>query len=124
MRHTQRKGDIGKAMGISTFTKLGYDVATLLTESAAYDLIVDDGHELYRVQTKYTTGKEVDLRHIHSNTKGYITKKIDKIVYDWLYIYRADGVEFLIKNCPINQSTITPQEKDILSKVIGENPNG
>ena len=34
MRQTQRKGDIAVAQAIATFTRMGYDVAVPLTESA------------------------------------------------------------------------------------------
>jgi hypothetical protein len=40
MRQTQRKGDIAVAQAIATFTRMGYDVAVPLTESAPYDLVV------------------------------------------------------------------------------------
>jgi PD-(D/E)XK endonuclease len=56
MRATQRKGDIATARAIARFTAMGYDVAIPLTESAAYDLIVDDGERLVRVQCKFVSG--------------------------------------------------------------------
>jgi hypothetical protein len=43
MRTTQRKGDLATARAIARFTWMGFDVAIPLTESAAYDLVVDDG---------------------------------------------------------------------------------
>jgi PD-(D/E)XK endonuclease len=46
MRTTQRKGDIATSRAIAAFTAIGYDVSIPLTESAAYDLVVDDGREL------------------------------------------------------------------------------
>jgi PD-(D/E)XK endonuclease len=55
VRTTQRKGDIATARAIATFTAMGHDVSIPLTESAAYDLIVDDGCELARVQCKFVT---------------------------------------------------------------------
>src|SRR5256885_570974 len=70
MRTTQRKGDIATAKAVHTFTALGYDVALPLTESAAYDLVVDEGTRLVRVQCKYTTVEQVGLRRIHSNSQG------------------------------------------------------
>ncbi len=115
MRDTQRKGDVAKATAISSFTSYGYDVATPLTESAPYDLIVDDGKRLYRVQAKYSSSKLVDLRRIHSNSRGYVVKKYLKDTYDWLYVYKPDGREYLIKKCLSTQSTITPQENHLLN---------
>ncbi len=107
MRTTQRKGDIGVAQAIATFTKLGYDVAIPLTESAAYDLLVDNG-EIHRVQVRFTSNEngEVDLRRIHSNSKGYVVKKLTTKSYDWLYVLRATGEEYLIRECSPGRRSI------------------
>jgi len=75
MRHTQKKGDTAVAQAIASFTKAGYDVSLPLTESAAYDLIVDTGRDLKRVQVRYTSSHQVDLRRIHSNSQGYVVKR-------------------------------------------------
>jgi hypothetical protein len=113
MRDTQRKGDLAVAKAIHTFTAMGYDVAKPLTESAAYDLIVDTGEGLFRVQVRYWGGRDrsaVDLRRIHSNSQGYVVKKIRPGAYDWLYVLRADGREYLIRECLVGRSYVTPQE--------------
>ena len=95
MRVTQRKGDIATAKAVHTFTALGYDVALPLTESAAYDLVVDDGEPLLRIECKYTTVEQIGLRRIHSNSQGYVVKFTKPNAYDWLYILHADGREYL-----------------------------
>jgi hypothetical protein len=41
VRTTQRKGDRAVATAIASFTSRGWDVSIPLTESAAYDLVVD-----------------------------------------------------------------------------------
>jgi hypothetical protein len=46
MRTTQRKGDIATSRAVASFTARGFDVSIPLTESAAYDLVVDDGRRL------------------------------------------------------------------------------
>src|SRR5581483_7375598 len=76
VRSTQRKGDIATSRAIAVFTAMGYDVSIPLTESAAYDLVVDDGSRLERVQCKYVSvsRNQVDLRRIHSNSTGYVVK--------------------------------------------------
>ena len=63
-----------------TTQREGYNVSIPLTESAAYDLVVDDGERLWRVQCKYTSNprRQVDLRRIHSNSTGYIVKETEK----------------------------------------------
>lgn len=113
MRETQGKGDLAVAKAIHTFTEMGYDVATLLTESAAYDLIVDTGERLFRVQVRYwggSTRSAVGLRRIHSNSNGYVVKKTRSGAYDWLYVLRADGREYLIRECLVGRNSITPRE--------------
>lgn len=115
MRTTQKKGDLGVSNAIFKFTEAGWDVSIPLTESASYDLIVDDG-ELHRVQVKYCSGKDVDLRNIHSNSKGYVVKKTIEATYDWLYIYRSDGKSFLIKKCLIGATSITPKDSDLFGE--------
>jgi len=107
MRTTQRKGDIATAQCIATFTRKGYDVLIPLTESAAYDVALDIGDKLIRVQVKYTSGKEVDLRNIHSNASGYVVKKSRKNCYDWLYVLKSDGTEYLVKECLEARRSVT-----------------
>jgi hypothetical protein len=99
-RATQRKGDIAVARAIATFTEMGLDVLIPLTESAAYDLAVDDEDGIQRVQCKYTSTGFVDLRNIHSNSQGYVVKFLRVDSWDWLYVLHADGREFLVKQCP------------------------
>jgi hypothetical protein len=117
MRRTQRKGDIATARAVATFTALGYDVSIPLTESAAYDLVVDDGDGLHRVQCKYVTGREVDLRRIHSNSSGYVVKAVPPNAYDWLYVLRPDGSEYLLRECHAGRRSVTPQVEHLLGAV-------
>lgn len=118
MRITQKKGDVAVAQAITTFTKMGFDVALPITESAAYDLIVDTNTGLKRVQVRYTSINEVDLRRIHSNSKGYVIKKPKENAYDWLYILKSTGEEFLIKKCLFNRRSIAPNIKDLINSKL------
>jgi hypothetical protein len=115
MRDTQRKGDIAVSQAIATFTRLGYDVALPLTESAAYDILVDDGMGIWRVQVKFSSEKNVDLRRVHSNSQGYVVKKTRKNVYDWLYVLRPNGEEYLIKQCLDSRRSIHPDTSHLLT---------
>lgn len=108
MRTTQRKGDIAVSQAIATFTRMGWDVSIPLTESAAYDLVVDDSEKIYRVQVRFTGSHEVDLRRIHSNSTGYIVKKTIPNAYDWMYILKATGEQYLIKECLSGRRSIKP----------------
>jgi hypothetical protein len=120
MRLTQRKGDIAVSQAIATFTKLGYDVAIPLTESASYDLIVDIERVLFRIQVRYISGTAVDLRRVHSNSKGYVVKKCEENAYDWLYVYKASGEEYLIQKCLSGRRSIKLIESHLLKVLFGE----
>lgn len=109
MRDTQRKGDMAVAQAVATFTRLGFDVCLPLTESASYDLVVDDGERLARVQCRFASTRDVNLRRIHSNSKGYVVKHFDSNAYDWLYVLRPNGDEYLIRECHAGRRSITPR---------------
>jgi hypothetical protein len=119
VRTTQRKGDIATARAIATFTAMGYDVSIPLTESAAYDLVVDDGEELVRVQCKFANHprRQVDLRRIHFNSAGYVVKRTQEGAYDWLYVLDGGNAEYLIKRCFAGRRSVTLRDADKLGAV-------
>jgi PD-(D/E)XK endonuclease len=41
-RITQKKGDLAVSRAIFAFTKRGFDISLPITESAAYDIVVDN----------------------------------------------------------------------------------
>ncbi len=97
---------------------MGADVLCPLTESAAYDLVVDMNNSLKRVQVRFSSDKEVGLRRIHSNSKGYVVKRIRKDAFDWLYVLNKKGQEFLITQDLSGRSCITPQPRDLIENVL------
>lgn len=111
MRQTQRKGDIAVAQAIATFTRMGYDVAVPLTESAPYDLVVDTGDVVKRVQVRFTSSQQVDLRRIHSNSSGYVVKRARSGAYDWLYVLKSTGEEFLLETCLPGRRSWNPNNR-------------
>lgn len=119
VRTTQRKGDVATTRAIATFTALGYDVSIPVTESAAYDLVVDDGRDLARVQCKFANDRrrQVDLRRIHSNSTGYVVKHTEEDSYDWLYVLDGASSEYLIKACLAGRRSVTLRDDDKLGAV-------
>ncbi len=119
MRITQRKGDIATARAVATFTAMGFDVSIPLTESAAYDLVVDDCHQLVRVQCKFTSDprRQVDLRRVHSNSAGYVVKTTADGSYDWLFVLDREDTEYLFKACLADRRCITLRDADRLGAV-------
>ena len=96
---------------------LGYDVSIPLTESAAHDLVVDAGERLFRVQCKYISGRQVDLRRIHSNGGGFVVIRAAPGAYDWLYVLNALGQEFLVKECLSGRRAFNPGPQHLLGAV-------
>ena len=98
---------------------MGYDVAIPLTESAAYDLVVDDSEMLARVQCKYVGDRrrQVDLRRIHSNSSGYVVKRTSPGDYDWLFVVDQDGSEYLLKTSHAGRRSVTLRDSDMLGAV-------
>src|ERR1700722_17285028 len=90
----QRQPSLRPGDGVAT--AMGLDVSIPVTESAAYDIVVDDGVRLRRVQCKYCgVARSQDLRQIHSNSTGYVVKLVPRDAYDWLYILCSDEREYL-----------------------------
>lgn len=52
MSETTFKGDIAELMAAAELVRRGYVVSRPLTNGAAYDLLVDDGHRILRAQVK------------------------------------------------------------------------
>jgi hypothetical protein len=51
-RNTKKVGDISELHVIAAFCKRGYKISLPFGEDNRYDLVVDDGEKLYRVQVK------------------------------------------------------------------------
>jgi len=116
-RPTQRKGDTALTQGIATFTRKGWDVSIPITESAAYDLVVEIKGKLKRVQVKYGGAKNglVDLRHIWSNSKGYQVTGPEKGSFDLIYVFSPSGKEYLVEKEHFNgKNTVKPRENELL----------
>jgi PD-(D/E)XK endonuclease len=98
---------------------MGYDVSIPLTESAAYDLVVDDGDQLARVQCKFASDRrrQVDLRRIHSNSAGYVVKRAIEGSYDWLYVLDGGDAEYVIKECLAGRRSVTLRDADKIGAV-------
>jgi hypothetical protein len=62
----RKQGDIGVGAAIAWFMANGYCVLMPLSESQPYDLVVDDGERLQRVQVKTTTAKSPYGRYVVS----------------------------------------------------------
>ena len=59
---------------------------------------------------KFVSGRQVDLRRIHSNSNGYVVKRAAADAYDWLYVLRSDGEEYLFKECFVGRRSVNLQD--------------
>lgn len=107
---TQQKGDLGVAMAIAKLTEKGYAILLPLTESAAYDLVVEKNGVFSKIQVKYMTGNQVDLRRIHSNSKSYVVKKYKQHSFDMLFVYKSTGDCYLVQEDLSGRSTLNPKD--------------
>lgn len=97
------QGNVGEAAAILYFTKIGAKVSKPLFENTPYDLIVDDGISLYRVQIKSTSYlSKYDIYQVELRTKGGNTswngviKLADSSGCDKLFVYCSNGDAYLI----------------------------
>lgn len=89
-------------MAIAWFASRGHTVCIPLTDSQAYDLVVDMGDGLKKVQVKTSTFEkkgvfQVNLRTMGGNRTGTgKTKRFDKEAVDFLFVVAGDGRQYLI----------------------------
>ena len=62
------------------------------------------------IQCKYcgAARAQADLRQIHSNSRGFVVKRVPRDAYDWLYILAADGCEYLTRECLHGRRSVSP----------------
>jgi hypothetical protein len=86
---TQKKGDLAVLKVASDLTQKGFVVLKpIVSESCRYDLVVDIGTKLLKIQVKFMNkGGVIPFRTISNNTKGYKLKKYLPTDFDYYAIY-------------------------------------
>jgi hypothetical protein len=69
-RNSKKQGDAGLGQALAYFTKLGYEVAIPLTDSADWDLIVEIEGVLKRVQVKTSSQLRNNVEIFQADVKG------------------------------------------------------
>lgn len=82
--HTKDKGDLGVLKAQLDLFQKGYMILLPQTEHAPFDLVIYKDGEFKRVQVKYRELNkkgiiEVRFRSSYNNSKGTVTKSIDKL---------------------------------------------
>ena len=104
----KEKGDLAAAQAISYFMINGYEVSLPIGDKKPYDMIVEFGGVLKRVQVKYAGYYYADkrykaaLRTMGGNQSYYTAKKYKDDDFELLFVYVANGRKFLF---PWNEIT-------------------
>lgn len=99
---SKTQGNIGAARAVYEFTKKGYTVLVPLSDSDKYDIVVDDGDRLLKVQVKTTQckspsgGYAVNLKTSGGNTKTNTITKRKEGDYDLLFVLSELGECWII----------------------------
>ena len=98
----KEKGDLATSHAIHYFMTNGYEVCLPIGDKRPYDLVVELGGALSRVQVKYAgyyNGEKkykAALRTMGGNQSYFTAKKYDDTDFDLLFVYVENGRRFLI----------------------------
>lgn len=123
--NSKKQGDIGMCYAIAYYSKLGYTVSIPVTDSQDYDIIVDTGNNLLKVQVKTTSCKsphgiyQVALRTCGGNRSGSGKCKLfTDNSSDLLFVLTESGECYSIPTSEITTTTsINLGEKYLAYKV-------
>jgi len=118
-KNTKKQGDAGMGIAIGWFAEHGYTVCVPLSDSQSYDLVVDNGEGLRRVQVKTTTYRDkygrynanLSVKGWSTRTKGCYVRRFSVDQADLLFIVLGDGHKYLIPADRVGGSTISLGEK-------------
>lgn len=100
--NSKKRGDIGVGYAIAWASSKGFTVSIPLSDSQDYDLVIDDGSKLIRVQVKTVSCKRngyyvVNLRVMGGNRSGSgKNKTINPEKVDLIFILTMDGDMYAI----------------------------
>ncbi|MFA9446213.1 group I intron-associated PD-(D/E)XK endonuclease [Egicoccus sp. AB-alg6-2] len=98
----REQGLIGVTDAIGWFGRRGWSLSVPLIDSQPYDLVVDDGERLHRVQVKTTTYRTrygvyvVSLATRGGNQSFHTSKPFDHAAVDLLYVLAEGRSRYLI----------------------------
>ena len=102
-KNSRHQGNVGLATAIAWFANNGYLPLIPLTDSQDYDLVVDDGTRLYKVQIKTTYHLNgngyymANLRVMGGNRSGTgKVKHFDPRKVDLLFVLTEAGDQYVI----------------------------
>lgn len=104
--NTVQQGNVGLGMAIALFCSKGWIVSIPLNDCQCYDLVVDAGEGLKKVQVRTTRYKGhrpskagdyvVQLQHMHTNRTKNEQRHFDNTTVDLLFVVTEDSRMYLI----------------------------
>jgi hypothetical protein len=116
-KNTTKQGDLGEARAIYEYSKMGHSVSRTLFDSEKYDLIVDDGESLKRVQVKTTASKSdygiymCGLKTCGGNQSYNTIRKREDDDYDLLFVLADSGECWSIPESELPRNSINLGKK-------------
>jgi hypothetical protein len=110
-RNPRDQGMVGFTDAMAYFGAQGFDICVPLIDNQPYDLVVDDGAGLKKVQVKTTTHRSpygrfvVKLATDGGNQSFHTRKAFDPTACDLLYVLTDDRERFLIPTKAISAKT-------------------
>ncbi len=107
----REQGLLGLTDAIRWFGSQGWSISMPLIDSQPYDLVVDDGQKLHRVQVKTTTYRTrygiyvVSLKTNGGNQSFHTTKPFDHRACDLLYVLTDARTRYLIPTAAFAATT-------------------
>lgn len=100
--NSKQKGSLAVAQCVAKMYERGYEVLLPFGDRKPYDLVLDTGDRLLKVQCKYAGRSargwhEASLRVMGGNQSYHTAKKYADTDFDLLYVYTADGRHFLFE---------------------------
>ena len=111
VQNSKKQGDIGMAYAIAYYSKLGYTICIPMTDSQDYDLIIDTGNTLLKVQVKTTDSLtdcdvyRVGLKTCGGNRSGQTIKTFEENSSDLLFVLTGNGSCYSIPRSEITAKT-------------------
>lgn len=116
--NSKKQGDMGMCYAIAYYSKLGWTISIPVTDSQDYDLIVDTGTKLLKVQVSEHGIYIVSLRTCGGNKSGHTAKTFDNNQSDLLFVLTDNGDCYSIPRDAItSKNTINLGEKVLMYKV-------
>ena len=126
---TRKQGDIGVSAAVYHYTKLGYIVSIPQTEASRYDILIDDGQSVKKVQCKTSSWKRGTSSSyiVQLSTNGGNKSGTGKISYissqdvDLVFVWCDDESlwEFPAEVCEGKRNIVLSKNKEIYKILSG-----